>query len=154
MAPTLYISAGSPAVRAVQITVKAIGLELNLKELDFMKGEHLQPEYLKVVPIIPFKNKSQSRFLAQPSTHCTHTGRQRRFYSVGQSRDQRLPRCKVRQERQPLPQGFEKEGAGRPKIALRLGSGFRQRSRDRCEYFCTSVLLEPGLCSFSLGRYF
>jgi glutathione S-transferase len=50
MAPTLYISAGSPAVRAVQITVKAIGLELNLKELDFTKGEHLQPEYLKLNP--------------------------------------------------------------------------------------------------------
>jgi glutathione S-transferase len=50
MAPTLYISAGSPAVRAVQITAKAIGLELNLKELDFMKGEHLQPEYLKLNP--------------------------------------------------------------------------------------------------------
>jgi glutathione S-transferase len=50
MAPTLYMIAPSPAVRAVQITAKAIGLELNLKELDFMKGEHMQPEYLKLNP--------------------------------------------------------------------------------------------------------
>jgi glutathione S-transferase len=62
MAPTLYIFAGSPVVRAVQITAKAIGLELNLKELDFTKGEHLQPEYLKVVPIVQFEKKNQSRF--------------------------------------------------------------------------------------------
>jgi glutathione S-transferase len=50
MAPTLYMIAPSPAVRAVQITASAIGLELNLKELDFMKGEHMQPEYLKLNP--------------------------------------------------------------------------------------------------------
>lgn len=48
MAPNLYIMKPSPAVRAVLITAKAIGVDLNLKVLDFMKGEHLTPEYLKV----------------------------------------------------------------------------------------------------------
>ncbi|KAJ3635664.1 hypothetical protein MTP99_008555 [Tenebrio molitor] len=50
MAPTLYLFAVSPAVRAVQITAQAIGLELKLKEVDFSKGEHLQPGYLKLNP--------------------------------------------------------------------------------------------------------
>jgi hypothetical protein len=62
MAPTLYLFAVSPAVRAVQITAQAIGLELKLKEVDFSKGEHLQPGYLKVVPFVQFENKSQPGF--------------------------------------------------------------------------------------------
>lgn len=42
-----YAPASSPC-RAVQLAAKAVGIELNLKPLDLMKGEHLKPEFLKV----------------------------------------------------------------------------------------------------------
>ncbi|CAH1367310.1 unnamed protein product [Tenebrio molitor] len=70
-----------------------------------------------------------------PQTHRTHSGRRRRFHLVGQPRHQRLPRLKVRQERQTLHQGFEKEGAGGPETALRQRGGFRQRCPDYQCYF-------------------
>ncbi|EEZ99064.1 glutathione S-transferase 1-1 [Tribolium castaneum] len=50
MAITLYMVAPSPAVRAVQITAKALGIELKEKPLNFLEGEHLKPEYLKINP--------------------------------------------------------------------------------------------------------
>ncbi|EFA00485.1 glutathione S-transferase 1 [Tribolium castaneum] len=50
MAPTLYMVYPSPPVRAVLITAKAIGLELELKELNLTEGEHLKPEFLKINP--------------------------------------------------------------------------------------------------------
>jgi glutathione S-transferase len=73
MAPTLHMVASSPAVRAVQITAKAIGLELKLKQLDFLNGEHLQSAYLKVLPIIQFQNKSQLRFCRSIPKHTVPT---------------------------------------------------------------------------------
>lgn len=48
MAPTLHMLYASPPARAVMMTAKAIDLELNLKEVDFMNEEHLKPEYMKV----------------------------------------------------------------------------------------------------------
>ncbi|EEZ99066.1 Glutathione S-transferase D4-like Protein [Tribolium castaneum] len=50
MAPTLHMLYASPPARAVMMTAKAIGLELNLKEVDFMNEEHLKPEYVKMNP--------------------------------------------------------------------------------------------------------
>ncbi|KAJ3663901.1 hypothetical protein Zmor_008119 [Zophobas morio] len=50
MAPTLYMLPASPAVRSVQITAKAIGLQMEEKLVDLSKGEHLKPEYLKLNP--------------------------------------------------------------------------------------------------------
>lgn len=38
----------SPPVRAVLLTAKAIGVELEHIQVDLSKGEHLTPEYLKV----------------------------------------------------------------------------------------------------------
>jgi glutathione S-transferase len=50
MAPTLYLIYPSPPVRAVLITAKAIGLDLDEKPIDFFQGAHLKPEYLKLNP--------------------------------------------------------------------------------------------------------
>lgn len=43
-----YYTPGSAPCRAVQMTAKAVGVELNLKLTNLMAGEHLKPEYLKV----------------------------------------------------------------------------------------------------------
>lgn len=43
-----YYTPGSAPCRAVQMTAKAVGVELNLKLVNLMAGEHLTPEYLKV----------------------------------------------------------------------------------------------------------
>lgn len=48
MAPKLYMIAASPPVRSVLLCAKAIGLELDLQEVDLVNGDHLKPEYLKV----------------------------------------------------------------------------------------------------------
>lgn len=48
MAPTLYMMPPSPPVRAVLMTAKSIGLDLELKELNLRKGDNKTPEYLKV----------------------------------------------------------------------------------------------------------
>ncbi|CAH1169702.1 unnamed protein product [Phaedon cochleariae] len=50
MGPTLYMIPASPAVRSVTICAKAIGVDLNLKNVDLFSGEHLKPEYLKINP--------------------------------------------------------------------------------------------------------
>ena len=44
----LYYVPGSAPCRTVLLAAKAIGVELNLKYTDLMKGEHLTPEYIKV----------------------------------------------------------------------------------------------------------
>lgn len=49
MAPIkLYYSELSPPSRAVLLTAKALGLELDLKEINLAAGEHLKPAFLKV----------------------------------------------------------------------------------------------------------
>lgn len=47
--PTLYYTDVSPPVRSVLLTSKALGLELDLKQVNLFAGEHLKPEYLKVI---------------------------------------------------------------------------------------------------------
>lgn len=42
-----YLPASGPC-RAVLLAAKAVGVDLNLKVTDLMKGEHLTPEYVKV----------------------------------------------------------------------------------------------------------
>ena len=50
MSIDLYNLDASPPCRAVRMVAKEIGVELNLKDLDFTNGEHLKPEFLKVSP--------------------------------------------------------------------------------------------------------
>nr|XP_014086727.1 glutathione S-transferase 1-1 [Bactrocera oleae] len=45
-----YYSPGSPPCRAVLLTAKCVGIELNKKLLDMRAGEHLKPEFLKINP--------------------------------------------------------------------------------------------------------
>lgn len=46
----LYYVPGSSPCRAVLLTAKALGLELNLKLVDLHHGEHMKPEFLKMNP--------------------------------------------------------------------------------------------------------
>lgn len=46
---------GSAPVRSVLITAAAIGLDLEKVTVDLMRGEHLKPEYLKVLTAITFR---------------------------------------------------------------------------------------------------
>ncbi|KAI4460140.1 glutathione s transferase d10 isoform a-related [Holotrichia oblita] len=46
----LYYVPGSAPCRAVLLAAKAVGVDLNLKYTDLMKGEHLTPEYIKMNP--------------------------------------------------------------------------------------------------------
>lgn len=48
----LYYVPRSPACYTVQMVAKAVNVELNLKELDLTKGEHLTPEFLKVLDTV------------------------------------------------------------------------------------------------------
>ncbi|KRT84952.1 Glutathione S-transferase [Oryctes borbonicus] len=50
MALTLYSTEISPPCRAVLMTSKALGLSLNVKEYNLLKGGHLTPEFLKLNP--------------------------------------------------------------------------------------------------------
>ncbi|XP_046573052.1 glutathione S-transferase 1-like [Haliotis rubra] len=46
----VYHFIGSPPSQAVIMTAKTLGVPLELKRLDFMKKEHLQPEFTKINP--------------------------------------------------------------------------------------------------------
>jgi len=45
-----YYVPGSAPCRAVQMTAKAVGVDLNLKLTNLMAGEHLKPEFIKINP--------------------------------------------------------------------------------------------------------
>lgn len=45
-----YYLPGSAPCRAVQMTAKAVGVELNLKLTNLMAGDHMKPEFLKINP--------------------------------------------------------------------------------------------------------
>lgn len=51
MAPILYKIAASPPANAARMLADIIGLELELKDIDFGALEHKSPEYLKMNPI-------------------------------------------------------------------------------------------------------
>nr|CAH7731540.1 unnamed protein product [Callosobruchus chinensis] len=51
MTLTLYYLEMSPAVRSTLITIKALGLDVEMKAVNLMAGEHLTPEYLKMNPL-------------------------------------------------------------------------------------------------------
>lgn len=44
----LYCLTGSPPCAAVLLTANIIGIDVNIKNVDLQKGEHLTPEFLKV----------------------------------------------------------------------------------------------------------
>lgn len=46
--PILYMTPLSPPCRAVFLTGAALGIDFELKQVDFSNGEHKSPEYLKV----------------------------------------------------------------------------------------------------------
>lgn len=48
--PTLYYMAGSPPANAVLLLIKQLELDVEIKHVDFLKGEHKTPEYLKLNP--------------------------------------------------------------------------------------------------------
>lgn len=48
---TLYYTIMSPPSRTILTVAEAIGLELEKKNVDLFKGEHLTPEYLKVIHV-------------------------------------------------------------------------------------------------------
>lgn len=45
----LYHVPGSSPCRAVRLVAAALGVDLNLKLLNLMEGEHMKPEFLKVI---------------------------------------------------------------------------------------------------------
>jgi len=49
-APTLYLNYISPVARACAMVAAELGAKINIKELDMLKGEHKQEEYLKINP--------------------------------------------------------------------------------------------------------
>lgn len=48
---TLYYLVESSPCRTVLMTAKVLGIDLNLKILNLMAGEHLKPEFLKINPM-------------------------------------------------------------------------------------------------------
>lgn len=48
MSIDLYYLSGSPPCGAVLLAAKIIGVDINIKNVDLAKGEHLTPEFLKV----------------------------------------------------------------------------------------------------------
>lgn len=51
MPPTLYHNALSPPSRAALLSVRNLGLEVEVKHIDTYKGEQNTPEYLKINPL-------------------------------------------------------------------------------------------------------
>lgn len=46
----LYYMSMSAPCRAVLLTAKMVGVEINLKTINLMQGEHMKPEFLKINP--------------------------------------------------------------------------------------------------------
>jgi len=51
MSRILYYSSLSPPCRAVLLTTKSLGLDVQVKVIDTLKGEQHTPEYLKINPL-------------------------------------------------------------------------------------------------------
>ncbi|KAH6931735.1 hypothetical protein HPB50_000042 [Hyalomma asiaticum] len=67
MAITLYNVTGSPPCGFVRSVAKKLGVELELKNLDFLKKEHLTPEYLKLNPFHKVPTLEDSGFVVYES---------------------------------------------------------------------------------------
>jgi hypothetical protein len=52
----LYHLTGSPPCHSVRLLIKALGVEVNLKAVDFPKEEHKSPEYVKVGLVVDLEN--------------------------------------------------------------------------------------------------
>lgn len=48
--PVLYYTISSPPCRAVLLTATALGIELEQREINLLKSEHLTPEFIKLNP--------------------------------------------------------------------------------------------------------
>lgn len=48
----LYYLSLSPPVRSVLLTAKALGIELELRNLNLLEGEHLKSEFTKVCKLL------------------------------------------------------------------------------------------------------
>jgi hypothetical protein len=71
-----YYLPGSAPCRAVMMTAKAVGVELNLKLTNLMAGEHMKPEFLKVRIVKKTTNEhiiSQSMILKVKKNFSNHT---------------------------------------------------------------------------------
>ncbi|XP_049271318.1 LOW QUALITY PROTEIN: glutathione S-transferase D1-like [Rhipicephalus sanguineus] len=64
---TMYTMIGSPPCAFVRSLAKKIGVELELKNLDFFKKEHLTPEYLKINPFHKVPTLDDSAFIVYES---------------------------------------------------------------------------------------
>ena len=54
----IYMIKYSPPSRAVQMTAKALNIDLNVKTIDLSEGQHMTEEYLKVCsPVTTHKIK-------------------------------------------------------------------------------------------------
>lgn len=47
----LYYTSGSPPSRAVLMMIRILGLDVEVKNVDLMKGEQKSPEFLKINPM-------------------------------------------------------------------------------------------------------
>nr|XP_037268622.1 glutathione S-transferase 4-like [Rhipicephalus microplus] len=65
---TLYSIVGSPPCAFVRTLAKKLGVELQLKNLDFLKKEHLKAEYLKINPFHKVPTLDDSGFIVYEST--------------------------------------------------------------------------------------
>lgn len=48
MSRDLYYHPAASYSRSIQMLAKSLGVDLNLKQIDFERGDHKTPEYLKV----------------------------------------------------------------------------------------------------------
>nr|XP_050029228.1 glutathione S-transferase 4-like [Dermacentor andersoni] len=67
MPPVLYNITGSPPCGFIRTLAKKLGVELELKNLDYFKKEHLTPEYLKINPFHKVPTLEDSGFVVYES---------------------------------------------------------------------------------------
>ncbi|XP_018564048.1 glutathione S-transferase 1 isoform X3 [Anoplophora glabripennis] len=51
MSSTIYGFKASPPVRACLMTIEALGIDVELEEVNVLNGDHLKPEYLQLNPL-------------------------------------------------------------------------------------------------------
>lgn len=68
----LYWTVGSPPCHAVQMTAKAVGVDLNLKSVNLAIGEHLKEDFLKVHLTKVFKRAINILLICFPLRDSVH----------------------------------------------------------------------------------